>query len=960
MYCIIKGLIMYTFFIAIQYLGIFVLLLEILYIYRQRNSSLQLLMFTVAVSCLINFIGYLFEMRATTQEMALQAVKFIYVGKPYIILGIFLFIMKYYKVKCPKWIKIALCLIHIGVTVLVLECERIPWYYSSIDYVQDGYFPHLVLGKGIVYLLYSGLIAIYLTVIVVLGVVRYRKTHDRMERKRIIYLSSSSLVAALGLIIYFSGVTKGYDSTLPAYVISTTLLFVSMLRYDLLDTMVLVRESVMDDFSDGLVVLDRESKLIYTNPQVQKIYPALCTEKYRLVVDELEEFCSHEEQTFVNDRVYRIVRKEIIRHGRQYGRMYVVSDITENYQYTIELERQTVIAEQANKAKTDFLAKMSHEIRTPINSVMGMNEMILRESGEENIRRYAGDVKSSAGALLSIINEILDLSKIESGKLEICPVEYELDSLLNDVFHMIYVRAKDAGLDLDIEVQETLPNKLFGDDVRIRQILTNLLTNAVKYTPEGTVTLRVAGARQGERVVLQCEVADTGIGIREEDMPKLYASFERIGEDRNRGIEGTGLGMSIVIELLHLMGSDLQVESVYGEGSRFWFELEQRVVDAEPIGSFQERSRRTFLQQRYRSPFMAPEARILLVDDNDVNRSVFCNLLKQTEVQIVDVESGQRCLEMMAEERFDLVFLDHMMPEMDGVETLHRMKELEGNLSPDVPVIVLTANAVTGARNYYLTQGFDDFLSKPIIPEKLEEILRRYLPEDYIREASEEECGESPPEGAALEKGTREAADVAETLPELEEFDLEYARMHLPDDEMIRRTMITVYRSMDKTMEDLEELKRLLSGQRTDENLQKYRICVHSLKSSAAAIGALLLSKLARILEVAALEGNVEKILTLHPVLIEELQKHKERLRILESGDSKKESADMERILPVLEELAEALRQRDVDLADELAEQLGKYEYAEEIQEKVDRLRQQILDLEPEEALVTIGTLKNM
>lgn len=291
------------------------------------------------------------------------------------------------------------------------------------------------------------------------------------------------------------------------------------------------------------------------------------------------------------------------------------------------------------------------------------------------------------------------------------------------------------------------------------------------------------------------------------------------------------------------------------------------------------------------------------------------------------------------------------------METLHRMKELEGNLSPDVPVIVLTANAVTGARDYYLTQGFDDFLSKPIMPEKLEEMLRRYLPEDYIREASEEAYREGLPEGAVLENGAREAADVTEALPELEEFDLEYARMHLPDDEMIRRTMITVYRSMDKTMEELEELKRLLSGQRTDENLQKYRICVHSLKSSAATIGALLLSKLARILEVAALEGNVEKILILHPILIEELQKHRERLRILESGDSQKESADMERILPVLEELAEALRQRDVDLADELAEQLGKYEYTEEIQEKVDRLRQQILDLEPEEALVTIGTL---
>ncbi len=728
---------MYTFFMVVQYFGICVLLLEILYIYRQRNSRLQLLMLTVVVSNLINFIGYLFEMCATTQEMALQAVKFIYLGKPYIILGIFLFIMEYYKVKCPVWIKTVLGVIHIGVTVLVLECERVPWYYSSIHYVRDGYFPHLVLGKGIVYILYSGLIFIYLTVIVVLGVIHYRKTRDRMEHKRILYLSGASVIAALGLVIYFSGVTKGYDSTLPAYVISTTLLFVSMLRYDLLDTMILVQESVMDDFADGLVVLDQELKLIYTNPQVQKIYPALCTDKYQHTVDELEELCNRDEQTFVKDRVYRIARKDIIRNDKQYGRMYVVSDITENYRYTVELERQTAIAEQANKAKTEFLAKMSHEIRTPINSVMGMNEMILRECGEENIKQYAGNVKSSAGALLSIINGILDLAKIESGKLEICPIEYELDSLLSEVFHMIYVRAKDAGLDLDFEVQETLPNKLLGDVVRIRQILANLLTNAVKYTPEGKVTLRVAGEVQEERVMLRFEVNDTGIGIRQEDMPKLYASFERIEEEQNKGVEGTGLGMSIVIELLHLMDSELQVESAYGEGSRFWFDLAQTVLDTKPIGSFQERSGRALQEQQYQALFTAPEARILLVDDNDINRSVFCNLLKQTQAQIVDVESGQRCLEVMTEQEFDLVFLDHMMPGMDGVETLHRMKELEGNLSPDVPVIVVTANAVTGAKGYYLAEGFDDFLSKPLMPEKLEEMLRRYLPERYVEESSD-------------------------------------------------------------------------------------------------------------------------------------------------------------------------------------------------------------------------------
>ena len=234
------------------------------------------------------------------------------------------------------------------------------------------------------------------------------------------------------------------------------------------------------------------------------------------MLEELDKLVSYQEQFSQNDRIYQVDEKEIIRGQITYGKMYIVCDITDQYNYTVQLEKQSIIAEQANRAKSDFLARMSHEIRTPINSVLGMNEMILRESSEADIRKYARDVKSSANALLSIINEILDLSKIESGKLEIIPAEYELNSLLNDVVHMIYVRAKDKGLKLEIQVQETLPNKLYGDDVRLRQILTNLLTNAVKYTLEGSVTLRMTGEIEGGSVILHCEVMDTGIGIKEE------------------------------------------------------------------------------------------------------------------------------------------------------------------------------------------------------------------------------------------------------------------------------------------------------------------------------------------------------------------------------------------------------------------------------------------------------------
>ena len=433
-------------------------------------------------------------------------------------------------------------------------------------------------------------------------------------------------------------------------------------------------------------------------------------------------------------------------------------------------------------------------------------------------------------------------------------------------------------------------------------------------------------------------------------MPKIYASFERIEAERNRGVEGTGLGMSIVLDLLRLMGSQIQVESVYGEGSRFWFDLKQGLVDREPIGDFEERSRHMDEEQQYRALFTARDAKILLVDDNEVNRSVFCNLLKQTKVQITDVASGTQCLEMLREKPFDIVFLDHMMPGMDGVETLRRMKEMSDNLSPKIPVIVLTANAVTGAKESYLAEGFDDFLSKPIVPEKLEEILKRYLPKQYIADAAEPERRE----GKAFD------AKPSDLLPEMEEIDLDYARRNLRDDALIRQTMLQICHTMKGEMETLERLAGELRGEQGADALQEYRIRVHSLKSTTAAIGALLLAKLARLSELAAIEGDIERLLTLHPILLEEMEKHRQRMKVLEADDGEKEQADMAEVSRVLEKLGDALENRDYDMADELTEQLGAYGYSGELQERMEQLQMQVLNLEADAAIATVRMLLEM
>ncbi len=410
----------------------------------------------------------------------------------------------------------------------------------------------------------------------------------------------------------------------------------------------------------------------------------------------------------------------------------IVSGSLDRARLTEELAKAKDDAERANQAKTRFLARMSHEIRTPINAVIGMNEMIIRESQEDNIQRYASDVKDSSKVLLNIVNEILDSSKIESGMMEIVPVQYRMDSLLIDLYNMIILRADEKGLKLELDIDSNMPREYLGDDTRIKQVIVNLLTNAVKYTNEGTVTLKVGCDVQGENGLLKVCVKDTGIGFKPEDIENIYGEFQRFDMSRNRNVEGTGLGMNIVQQLLKLMGSELMITSEYEKGSQFSFELQQKIVDSEPIGDFKEVLEKVELEEADLLEFTAPDAKILVVDDNILNIKVFSRLVKHVEAQVTEATSGMECLELVRENSYDIIFLDHMMPGMDGIETLHKIKEEK--LCENVPIIMLTANAISGDREKYLEEGFDDFISKPVIPKELDKMLLDYLKNKVVIE----------------------------------------------------------------------------------------------------------------------------------------------------------------------------------------------------------------------------------
>lgn len=418
--------------------------------------------------------------------------------------------------------------------------------------------------------------------------------------------------------------------------------------------------------------------------------------------------------------------------------VYTVRDIDQEMKRLLNqaniikaVEEQNEKLKTSDKAKSVFISNMSHEIRTPINAVLGMNEMIIRETTDEKIRSYAYDIKNASKILLSIINDILDFSKIESGKMEIVPVEYDIVSLVNDVKNLISVKLKEKSLELILNISPDIPRKLYGDEIRITQILINLMTNAIKYTEKGTITLVMDSQKlSDDRIGLKVRVQDTGIGIRKEDMEKLFSEFQRLDERRNRNIEGTGLGMSIVLRLLEQMDSKLEVESIYGEGSTFYFTLPQRVVDATPIGRFDDRHDENATRvQNSQNVLKASKAKILVVDDNRVNLKVVKALLKTTGIEIDLADSGKKCLEMLPQKPYHLVLLDHFMPNMDGIETLQKIREMGGFYST-LPVIALTANVVSGAKDNYVSLGFTDFLEKPINVDKMEDALRNYLPKE--------------------------------------------------------------------------------------------------------------------------------------------------------------------------------------------------------------------------------------
>ena len=718
--------------------GIIICFIMIMLVYVAKPSQQQKILFAGTLFTLMDVAGYFFELQSKSIEVTRLAVKMEYIGTTMGLLSFLYFACLYSKHqndKSIRFIKGFYTLNHFFVLAVVFTIDYNTLYYRSIEYsIEDGLYLWIY-EPGIFYYWWTVTTAV-LGILIALIMIQSVLEHKDQKRPELLVIFGASLLPLGFWILRILGLLGYYDSYPLSMLFTESLLVLVMYHYRLFDTVQSAKDRVVDEIREGILVVDDQGEIVYFNREAGMIFPNIDWNDKDVVAEQVFQFMeSHVDGFIIKERFYKWQRNEIDDDNRRkVGILYRISDMTDNYLYTRQLIELKEDAERANEAKSTFLARMSHEIRTPINAVLGMNEMILRETESDNIREYASNIHSAGKTLLSIINDILDLSKIESSKMEIVENDYNLGRLLIDVENMISMRAEEKNLNFRIVAERELPAGLRGDDIRIKQCMTNLLTNSVKYTKEGTITLKVDSVNSRDDTInLRVTVSDTGIGIKEEEVYKLFDPFTRLDLMKNKSVEGTGLGLSITKRLIEMMGGNLTVESVYGKGSSFSFVIPQKILSSEMLGDYRiNAAQMNEPDSGGHKEFVASKAKILAVDDNRVNITVVKGLLKRLKVQFDSALSGQECLDKVRENRYDIILLDHMMPEMDGIETLRAMKQMEEYIREQPVVIALTANAIVGAKEEYLQEGFEDYLSKPIDAVKLEALIRKYLPKDMI------------------------------------------------------------------------------------------------------------------------------------------------------------------------------------------------------------------------------------
>ena len=743
-------------------------------------------------------------------------------------------------------------------------------------------------------------------------------------------------------------ILKGDDPTPLGILLSCIFMSIAVVKYGLFDPVKNAKNYIIDNLKEAVIVTDADHRFLFLNSMADKIITSINKEQGYSTDDKIYAFIQGSQDFFDwKDRHYQVEETVLKDNELIQGYMMTIVDVTKIIEQNHLMKRLVLQTEDANRAKTNFVSNMSHEIRTPMNSIVGITEILLRSRHSPKEQEYLLNIQSSGRVLLTIINDVLDCSKMEAGKMQLFDEPYDTCSLFHDLRISMENRIGHSGLELIYDIDQDIPCKLKGDMGRIRQVIINLVNNAIKYTEKGSVRFSVhVRQKNTDKVMLYYEVADTGIGIRKEDHKILFDAFQRVEMDRNRYVEGTGLGLTISQNLVNMMGGVIEVESEYGKGSRFFFTIEQTIIDPTPVSAVNYNGQKdNVTEKEAECLFIAPEAHILLVDDNELNLVVAKELLKPLRMQIDTAENGLQAVKMVRGSQYDLVLMDHMMPVMDGIEAAKAIRALPEDKYQKLPIIALTANAMVDARKEFLNAGMNGFVAKPIDFARICNQLKLWLPKDLVRDV--------PKEAKKLLADDLSDREIQPEDPQMG-FSFEEGVNHCGSKAALMKTIRIFYRTIDSKANKIEQcLKEGLIGD--------YVIEVHALKSSALLIGAVPLSEAAKELEDYGKQGKTEvleektpDVLTLYRDLKNILRPYAEK-----EEDAKKEFSDGEWIT-ALQQIHQCIEQFDLDGVDQIMEQLEEYQVPECIRESMDQLRVYVADVSMEEIMELTDTMTGL
>ena len=848
---------MVNFVILLECFGISLIFAALILLLNGDGAREQKLLIFIMCGSLVQNVGYMLELTAPTVEAAVAAVTVENVGSTFVPLCYCWFTYTYCYARPPKKLLRALEVINF----FVLPTVFFNWnglFYREFQWLStaDGFhYVSITYGPLYTFFLITRIVIPYVLSIYTLARAVRGRLDQQVSRQYWTILLITSLPVAV-LVAYVFKLTAVFDLTPVTLAITMAMVVIVVWSRRNYDFRRLAAEKVLESLGDGVIALDDHDRLISYNRAAAQIFTSLPEHKLGENVRVLEDF--REEMLnesvpwsfSINGQHYECHSKQIIdENGRKQGCVILVLDMTDIKAYINEIKRVRQQAEKANIAKSEFLANMSHEIRTPMNAIIGLNDIIMEECPDPQIYAHAKDVQSAAKNLLAIINDILDLSKVEAGKMELVYGDYHLKTLVDEVVGMMDMAASKRGLILKYECDSALPCRYNGDEGRIKQVLINILNNAIKFTKEGYVRVYITGwpGKNEDEEVLSFRVEDTGCGIRKEDLGKIFEDFRQVDAKRNRTVEGTGLGLAIVRHLVELMGGLIDVDSVYGEGTTVIITIPQKIVDRRSIAELPEIPQ---TELRYAEAFTAPDVRVLIVDDNLINRKVARGFLKSYAFQLAEAESGPEAIELVRQNRYDIIFMDHMMPVMDGIEAAEIIRRDCGENGRFPAIIALTANAMEGMRERFLDRGFQDFIAKPLDRKALEQLLMRWVPEDRRRAGNSGEADRETDLSALRIEG----------------IDTDAAARYYTGDEAGFVDLLELY-YMDGRRK--AELLKELAG----SDIARYCVEVHGLKSASANIGAVNVSDMARAQENAAARNDRELIDRQFPALLAAYEK---------------------------------------------------------------------------------------